>query len=83
MTQEGLHLNHEGHEVHEGGAGFTTNSRRGAGDDDGIEDNTQRVGVLPSCLSKAKEPLSQRRKVAETQEDLRLNHEGHEVHEGK
>jgi len=33
-------------------------------------------------MSKAKEPLSQRHKVTETQEDLRLNHEGHEVHEG-
>ena len=85
MTQEGLHLNHEGHEVHEGGAEFTTQfpqRHRDAEDDDCLAENTQRVGVLPSCMSKAKEPLSQRHKVAETQEDLRLNHVGHEVHEG-
>ena len=56
-TEKDFQLNHEGHEVHEGRAGFTTQLPQGRKDDDCLVENTQRVGVLPSCLSKAKEPL--------------------------
>ena len=56
-TEKDFQLNHEGHEVHEGRAGFTTQLPQGRRGRQLPEENTQGVDVLPSCLSTAKQPL--------------------------